>query len=114
MYVSITGLKLKSFWHVFRFYRHAVPSLRQAQKAEGNLCAQVRTINGVHHTLTAWESEKHMRAFLYSGAHKKAIKSFPKIATGKTFGFESDTIPDWSDVHQLWQDHGEGYKKETL
>ncbi len=31
VYASITGLKLKRPWHVLRFYRHAIPSIRQAR-----------------------------------------------------------------------------------
>ena len=108
-YISITGLELKRPWHVFRFYRHAAPSLRQAKRADGNLQTHVKTINGVHHTLTVWESRDAMRAFLISGPHKQAMKVFPAIATGKTFGYESDDVPDWDEVHRLWQEHGQSY-----
>jgi len=81
----------------------------QADRAPGLLHASVRTINGVEHTLTAWESKAAMQAYIYSGHHKNAIKAFRKIATGKTFGFEADKIPDWKDVHQMWLDHGKAY-----
>ena len=50
-----------------------------------------------------------MRAFIYSGAHKKAIKAFRSIATGKTFGFETATIPGWDEVHGLWRERGREY-----
>ena len=109
VYVSITGLRRKRPWHVLRFYWHAVPSLRQARRARGNLHAAVRTMAGVHHTLTVWESEAAMRAFLYAGAHRRAIAAFPAIATGKTFGYESDTVPDWDEVHALWSERGRDY-----
>lgn len=109
MYVSITGLKLKSPWHLLRFYWHAVPSLRQARMAPGNLSADVKTINGIYHTLTAWEGEAAMREFLYAGAHKRAISAFRTIATGKTFGFETDHVPGWDEVHDLWRKHGRAY-----
>ena len=45
-----------------------------------------------------------MRDFIHSGAHLNAIRAFGKIATGKTFGFETDEIPDWDAVHRLWLD----------
>lgn len=109
LYVSITGLRLKRPWHVFRFWRHAVAAMRQAQRAPGNLQASAKTIAGVRHTLTVWESKAAMRAFLYSGAHKKAIRAFPAIATGKTFGFEGDRVPNWDEVHRLWQERGRDY-----
>ena len=109
VYVSITGLRLKRPWHIFRFYRHAVPSFREARSAKGNQKAEVKTINGVHHTLTVWDTEASMRDFIYSGAHLNAIRAFGSIATGKTFGFETDQIPDWDAVHRLWSEYGEKY-----
>ncbi len=109
LYVSITGLRLKRPWHVIRFWRHAVAAMWQAQQAPGNFKATARTIDGVRHTLTVWESKAAMRAFLYSGAHKQAIRAFPAIATGKTFSFESDRVPDWEEVHRLWHEHGRDY-----
>ena len=110
VYVSITGLRLKRPWHIFRSYRHAVPSFRQARSAKGNLQAEVKTINGIHHTLTVWDTAESMRDFIYSGAHLKAIQAFGRIATGKTFGFETDQIPEWEAVHRLWRDHAQDYQ----
>ncbi len=109
VYVSITGLRLRSPWHIFRFFRHAALSLRQARRAPGNLHTDVKTINGVRHTITVWEDEKAMRRFLYRGAHAKAIRAFPEIAEGKTFGFETTEVPDWDEVHALWQERGRTY-----
>ena len=109
VYVSITGLTLKRPWHIFRFFRHAAPALWQARKAPGNLHTDVKTINGVRHTITVWEDEKAMRRFLYRGAHAKAIRAFPEIADGKTFGFLTTEIPDWDTVHSLWHEHGQSY-----
>jgi quinol monooxygenase YgiN len=106
VYVSITGLRLKSSLHVIRFWHLAFASMRQALKAPGNLRAEAHTINGVHHTLTVWESEAHMRAFLMTGAHLKAMKLFRKIATGKTIGYLSQEVPEWHDVHDIWLTKG--------
>lgn len=108
-YVSITGLKLKGPQHFFTFWWHAVRSMMQAQTAPGNIMAAAKTINGVHHTLSVWTSEQDMRAFLTTGAHLKALKAFNRIATGKTFGYKTTQIPDWSEVHALWQEKGVDY-----
>ena len=110
MYISITGLKLKSIFKVFSFYRYAVAALRQAQNAKGNISATVKTEHGVRHTSIVWESSEYMRAYIYSGAHKKAIQAFPSIAVGKTFGVESDTVPAWSEVYSLWIEKGKEYQ----
>lgn len=47
-----------------------------------------------------------MLAYLRQGAHLKAMKLFGKIATGKTFGFETNAIPGWEEVHHIWRDQG--------
>ena len=81
----------------------------QAKRSDGNILAEARTINGVHHTLTVWESEEAMRRFLYRGAHRHAIKAFPSIASGKTFGFVTDAPPRWDQVHEIWLAWGKDY-----
>ena len=109
VYVSITGLRLNTPWALPRFYWHALRSLRQAKAAPGLVLAEVRTINGIRHTLTVWESEARMRDYIYAGPHRRAILAFRAFATGKTFGFETDRVPGWEEAHALWQAHGQGY-----
>lgn len=81
----------------------------QADTAKGILHSDVKKINDIQHTLTAWESKEHMKAYIHAGAHLQAMKNFRKIATGKTFGYESDRIPGWDEVHDLWLQHGKEY-----
>ena len=109
MYISITGLKPKGFKGFFRFWLHAIPSFRQAQTAKGNLYCSVKRIQGQQCTLTAWESRDIMLEFMRSGAHLKAMKQFHKIATGKTYGYESTAIPDWKQAFSLLQEKGRVY-----
>lgn len=109
MYISLTGLKPKGFLSFIKFWTLAIPSFNQAQNSEGNLFCQVKKINGYQCTLTAWESREHMLVFMRSGVHIKAMKSFHKIATGKTFGYESDTIPDWKTAFHLLEEKGKFY-----
>jgi heme-degrading monooxygenase HmoA len=110
MYISITGLtlidglksKILFFWYSYHSYK-------QAQKASGNVSISINKINNVYHTLSVWQKEADMRDFLYSGHHKKAIMAFRTIANGKTFGFESNEIPSWKKVQQLWEEKGKTY-----
>lgn len=106
VYVSITGLQLRSRRHFFRFWWHAIRSMAQARRAEGNIAADARLINGVHHTRTVWTDEASMRRYLTAGAHLQAMKAFGSIATGKTLGFYAEAAPDWSEVHSIWQSRG--------
>ena len=109
VYVSITGLALKSPWQAPRFWLHALRSMAQARRAPGNLSADARRIDGVHHTLTTWQSRADMLAFVHSRAHAKAVRAFPHIATGKTLGYMAAQAPDWHDVPQLWREKGRAY-----
>ncbi|MFM9829322.1 MAG: hypothetical protein ACKVOB_11360 [Sphingomonas sp.] len=108
-YVSVTGLKLKGQLHAPRFWWHAIRSMAQAQKADGNLRASARAINGINFTVTQWEDRAAMRRFMISGAHAQAMRAFPAIATGKTFGFESDMVPAWDEIYALWIERGNDY-----
>ncbi|MEO1021980.1 MAG: hypothetical protein AAFW89_05500 [Bacteroidota bacterium] len=80
--------------------------MNQAKSAAGNIRAEARTINDVHHTLSVWKSKDDMLVYLRTGAHAEAMKVFSRIATGKTMSMITDTPPDWSEVHQLWIEQG--------
>ncbi len=110
MYISITGLKLKGPFAAPRFWWHALRSMAQARRAPGNISSDARTINGVQHTVSVWTDKAAMRRFLVSGAHAQAMRAFPAIASGSTFGFEADAPPAWDDVHQLWLENGVAYR----
>lgn len=103
MYVSITGLRLRAPWKAPRFWFHAIRSMAQARRAPGNLAASARTIRGVQHTLTAWETRRAMLAYLNAGAHGRAMRGFDAMATGSTYGFETDALPDWTEARCLWE-----------
>ena len=113
MYISVTGLKIKRTWlypwHFFVFWRHAAPAYNQAQNAVGNIKALAFSKNGYHHTITVWKDQDAMRAFIYAGAHKKAIGIFGKIATGKTIGFEAEKYPGRAKALEIWQQEGREY-----
>ena len=106
VYVSITGLRLKSVLHAPRFWWLAAGAMAQARSAPGNLRADARTINGVHHTLSVWSDEAAMRRYLGAGAHRRAMRAFRAMADGKTCGYLAESAPDWSEVHAIWQQRG--------
>jgi hypothetical protein len=108
-YVSITGLRIKSVWHYLTFARHAVPCKQEAKSTPGNVFTDTKLVDGVLHTLTAWESKTAMIKFKFSSAHKQAMAVFPTIATGKTYGYWTDEIPNWDAALVIWQEHGVEY-----
>jgi hypothetical protein len=109
VYISITGLKPKSFGGFIRFWTLAIPSFGEAQSAKGNLFCATKKINGYQCTLTAWESRELMLAFMKNGVHLKAMKAFHSIATGRTYGYESDSIPNWDEAYSILESKGKNY-----
>jgi hypothetical protein len=108
-YVSITGIKLKSIWHFPKFQSYSGPSMKQSQKADGNISSQGNYRNGVLHTLSVWKDRKSMARFMASGAHARAMKINDEVSvssTTKVYGYETDTIPTWDEAILLWDEHG--------
>ena len=102
MYVSVTGLRLKSLKYFAQFWRHAIPSFKQAQTAAGNLYCATKRRGAYQHTLTVWEDKKAMKAYVASGAHLKAMAIFGQIADGKTVAWQTDEMPDWTAALARW------------
>lgn len=102
VHVSITGLRLRGLHHLPRFWWHALRAMAQARRAPGNLMAEARTIDGVHHTLSVWSDRATMRAYLVVGAHGRAMRAFPAIAVGRVVGFTAEQAPDWDAAHAIW------------
>ena len=109
MHSSITGLKPKGLWGFIRFWSLAIPSFGEAKSAKGNLHSAVKKINGYNCTLSAWESREMMLVFMKNGVHLKAMKAFRTIATGRTYGYESDTIQSWEEAYSLLESKGKNY-----
>lgn len=105
-YVSITGLQVRQPRYLPSFWSHAVRAMAQARSAPGNISADTRTIDDVHHTLSVWTDQAAMRAYLTTGPHLAAVRLFPTIATGKVVGYLTREVPEWSEVHAIWMEQG--------
>ena len=106
MYISVTGLKPKGLIGWIRFWILTIPAAKDAQKADGILHCEFNSRQGYQHTLTVWESKKHMMSYLTSPAHLKAMKNFSKIGSGKVYGYESNSIPSWEKALAKWDKNG--------
>lgn len=102
VYVSITGFRLKAWWHLPLLWWHTLRSISQARRAHGNLRVEARVVNGTYHTLTVWIDERAMRAFVKRGAHLRAMKAYRSIGVGRTLGFNAHQAPDWEAALQRW------------
>ncbi|MBD2018904.1 DUF3291 domain-containing protein [Leptolyngbya sp. FACHB-36] len=76
-FVSVTRLRLRSSRFLLPFLWEAILSLRQAKRASGNRFASTRRQpNHVYWTLTVWQDESAMRAYIRSGSHGRVM---PKL-----------------------------------
>jgi len=64
MIISITGLRPKSILHSIPFWFRAIPSFNQAKNAPGNQFCEVKRIQGIQHTLTAWDDMGNLHAIV--------------------------------------------------
>lgn len=106
MYVSVTGLQVRGPLGFLLFLLRTLPAFRAAQNADGNVFCEAKTRNKTHHTLTVWESKVHMQTYRSSSPHLKAMKAFSKIGSGRVYGYESDTIPDWESALKAYDLYG--------
>jgi hypothetical protein len=86
-----------------------VPALKQAKSSASVLFCEVKSVDGIHHTLTIWKTKKNMRKFVLSPIHMRAMKMFPKIATGSTIGYEADKILRWDEALLMWRQSAVNY-----
>jgi quinol monooxygenase YgiN len=109
-FVSITRLRLRSFWHLPRFVYHAVRSRKQAQKAPGNLRVDVLSDDNLAFwTKSLWKDEASMRAYMLSGAHRTAMPVLADMCDEAAVAHweqEAEKLPSWQEAHQRMQKVG--------
>mmetsp|Transcript_6364 Transcript_6364/g.11906 ORF Transcript_6364/g.11906 Transcript_6364/m.11906 type:complete len:127 (+) Transcript_6364:220-600(+) len=106
MWISITGLNLKAFYHAPKFWYYTIPAMRDAKNAPGNILSEGNLIEGTHHTLSAWTDRESMLKYMRSSNHVAAMKILDDVATGKVYGYESSVVPSWAEARQLYVTKG--------
>ena len=104
LFISATRLRLRSIWFLLPFLKTNFGTIRQLKEAMGFLKGKTLIDRKLTFwTLTAWASEKDMKAYRNSGAHLKAM---PKLinwcdeATAVHWTTESTSLPDWTEAAQ--------------
>lgn len=99
MLAAVTRLRLRSWRFLLPFAIHASRSQTQAINAPGCIGVLTRKTAGLAFwTLTAWESEAHLRAYLSRDPHRSAMpKLFPWCDEAVTthWDIEERKLPDW-------------------
>lgn len=102
--VSITRLRVRSFWYMPLFMLHAMRTLMQAQRAEGVQGVETRfEKNNVVWTKTVWSDEAAMKQYRGSGAHQVAMRLLAEVCSEAAYArWEQETpdLPAWEEAHQ--------------
>lgn len=104
IYVTITGLRPKSIFDVFRFYRHAVSAFRRVHDVPGLMYTAAKNIRGRHHTVTVWRDRDAMRRF--HAEHDAGCGGLAAFSTGKRLAFRTDEVPGWDELGDLLDARG--------
>ncbi|MFN0204651.1 MAG: DUF3291 domain-containing protein [Bacteroidia bacterium] len=107
MIITITSIRLRSLWQFFKLSWNGLQITRQMQQQKGFIRMKNTGLGYMHYTLSAWESEADMKAFMRSGAHAEAMKESANIATElATYTYEGDTLPEWKEAKQVIAEKG--------
>ena len=102
-FISVTRLRIRSVRFLPHFLWLTILSLRQARRSSGHIHSTgLRDANMTFWTLSAWDNEASMRAFMLAGAHRRAM---PKLlhwcdeASIAHWNEESTELPGWREAH---------------
>jgi hypothetical protein len=108
--VSVTRLRIRSPWFLPAFFFYTLRATRQARAAAGKQA--VRLLPDAHLTFwtcTLWTDLDAMRAYVSSGAHRKAMKRLAHWCDeASVVHWEQDALefPGWDVAHRRMQQEG--------
>ena len=112
--ISVTRLRVRSYFSMPQFLWYAIKSTQQAIRAGGFLGGKTLVNPGkVFWTLTAWESEAAMNAYRTHAAHRDAM---PKLlhwcdeASIVHWTQETSDLPTSQNAHQRMMETGRASK----
>lgn len=101
MKATITLIELKSPFSFFILSSIAWKIMKQL-KSSNYIDFKKKGIWTKHYTMTLWQSEKEMKDFALSGAHKQAMRNSMRIAKEiRTVTIDADKLPKWSIAKKL-------------
>lgn len=109
VFVSVTRLRLRSFWFLFPLAWWTSRVNAQVRTADGCLDTQVRGgPDRIFWTKTIWRDETAMRAFMASGTHLAAM---PKLKhwcdeASATHWTQGEAVVTWAEAEGRLAQHG--------
>ena len=108
--VSITRLRVRSWWLLPLFFLRTWQAARQAAVSEGNLgVALLRDRHVTFWTGTCWSSEGSMKAFMHAGVHGPVMRKlldWCDEAALVHWTQEGADLPSWEQAHTRLQQDG--------
>src|SRR5271168_3700252 len=114
MFVSLTRLRIRSVRFMPRFALHTLRSVKQARKAAGfQRGALLLDRNWTFWTMTAWDSQESMRAFMSTGSHLRAMPhllDWGDEASMAHWVQSETTLPSWTEADRKMRETGRASK----
>ena len=108
--ISVTRLRLRANRYLPQFMWFTTLSTWQAWRSPGNLKIRLlRDLRRTFWTLTVWQDQAAMRAFMSSGTHRRAMLKLPDWcdeASVVHWTQETTDLPDWQQAHRRMVDEG--------
>jgi hypothetical protein len=108
--VSITRLRVRTWYFLPQFFFYAIRSAGQAARASGNQATRLlRDRNFVFWTATLWATEADMKQFMISGVHGRAMRKllhWCDEAALVHWSQDHDALPTWLEAHTRLQNEG--------
>jgi hypothetical protein len=114
IFVSLTRLRIRSIRFMPLFAIHAFRSRRQVSRAPGFQSGELLADRSwTFWTMTAWDSEESMRAYMTTGAHKKAMPhllDWCDEASVARWSQPESTLPSWTEADKRMRESGRASK----
>lgn len=110
MFISVTRLRVRSFWYLPGFISYSLRTNNQAQSAPGNQGVELlREARNTYWTCTAWDDEAAMRAFMMAEPHRSAmgkLANWCDEASVVHWTQAAADLPDWKEAHRMMATKG--------
>jgi hypothetical protein len=109
-FVSITRLRVRSWYYLPAFFVQTLRIARQAARADGNLGVKLlRDDRNVFWTGTSWSSEGSMKAFMHGKPHGPTMRSLLEWCDEAALVHWTQAgaeLPSWEEAHRRIQQEG--------
>jgi hypothetical protein len=103
-FISVTRLRIRSWFFVPQFMLKSLKSIKQAERSAGFLSGSLLPDRkNVFWTVTAWTDGAAMNAFRISGAHDAVMRKlidWCDEASVVNWNQETTELPSWQEAHQ--------------